>query len=144
MATPAPLWRAVITVLSGMVLFALLLSILPFGYSAAYAGQIYPGVAVAGIELTGLTQEEATKLLAQELDYPQRGKIALQEGANVRVLSPAELGLFLDAQTSALAAYNFGRTGGVLKSLLDRWQAWDKGETCIRCSSWMSAWRRIF
>ena len=64
-------------------------------------------------------------MLAQRLDYPQRGQIVFQQGQNLWTATPAQVGLFLDAQTTASAAYNHGRTGGYART--DRWQAWSAG-----------------
>jgi len=42
-------------------------------------------------------------------------------------VSPSDLGLFLDAETTALAAYNLGRAGNPSARLADRWNAWSSG-----------------
>jgi len=111
----------------GLGLLLLLVGLLPGVYSFMNKGHIYPGVAVAGIDLSGMTAQEAAILLAQRLDYPQRGKIVFQEGTNLWTVKPADLGLSLDAQTSALAAYNLGRAGRQSVRLADRWRAWSSG-----------------
>jgi vancomycin resistance protein YoaR len=134
MAHPIPkqarnksLGQAFMALALGLVLLLLLVGLLPAVYGVMYQGQIFPGVAVAGIDLSGLTAQEAVALLSQKLDYPQRGKIVFQEGTNLWPVTPAELGLSLDAQTSALVAYNLGRAGNFSTCLADRWQAWSSG-----------------
>lgn len=92
-----------------------------------YAGRIFPGVAVGGVDVSGLSTEQAAVLLTQRLDYPQRGKIVFQEGTNLWTAKPADLGLSLDSQTTALAAYNLGRTGGLAGRLAVEWNAWSSG-----------------
>jgi vancomycin resistance protein YoaR len=130
LATPqktTPWGQALLAVVIGFALLILLVGMIPGAYSYAYDGHIYPGVAVAGIDLSGLTTQQAASLLTQRLDYPRRGKIVFQEGTNMWTANPAELGLSLDAQTSALAAYNLGRAGSRIERLSDRWQAWSSG-----------------
>src|SRR4030043_979115 len=124
---PKPLGQAFLAVTLGLGLLVVLIGLLPGAYGYVYDGRIYPGVSVAGIDLSGMTTPQAEDLLAQRLDYPQRGKIVFQEGTNLWTAKPADLGLFLDAQTSALAAYNLGRAGSQSKRITDRWTAWSSG-----------------
>jgi vancomycin resistance protein YoaR len=74
-----------------------------------------------------MSTQQAAVLLSQRLDYPQRGKIVFQEGTNLWTAKPADLGLSLDSQTTALAAYNLGRTGNLAVRLADQWRAWSIG-----------------
>jgi len=123
----SPWGQALLALVLGMALLVVLVGMIPGVYGYVYDGRIYPGVTVGGIDLSGISTQQASSLLAQRLDYPQRGKIAFQEGTNLWTASPAELGLFLDAETTAMAAYNLGRTGNLPKQLVDRWQAWSSG-----------------
>jgi vancomycin resistance protein YoaR len=122
-----PLGQAFIALLIGFALFAMLLALLPGIYARFYDGRIFPGVKVGGTDVSGLSTKQAADLLVKRLDYPTRGKIVLQEGTNLWTAKPAELGLFLDAQTTALAAYNWGRTGSLSARLADQWRAWSAG-----------------
>jgi vancomycin resistance protein YoaR len=124
---PKPLGQALLALTLGLALLVVLIGLLPGAYGYVYDGRIYPGVSVAGIDLSGMTTPQAEALLAQRLDYPQRGKIVFQEGTNLWTAKPADLGLLLDAQTSALAAYNLGRAGSQSKRITDRWTAWSSG-----------------
>jgi vancomycin resistance protein YoaR len=111
----------------GLGLLTMLVGLLPAAYGYFYKGQIYPGVSVGGVDLSGMTSQQAAILLTQKLDYPQRGKIVFQEGTNIWTASPADLGVVLDAQTSALVAYNLGRNGAFSERLADYWRAWSSG-----------------
>jgi vancomycin resistance protein YoaR len=122
-----PLGQALVALVLGFALFAGLLSLLPGLYARAYDGLIFPGVTVGGVDVSGMSIQQAADLLSQRLDYPARGKIVLQEGTHLWSAKPAELGLFLDAQTTALAAYNWGRTGSQSTRLADQWHAWTAG-----------------
>jgi vancomycin resistance protein YoaR len=122
-----PLGQAFLALVIGLALLVILVGLLPGVYGYKYEGRIFPGVAVAGIDLSGMTTQQATALLAQRLDYPQRGKIVFQEGINLWTAKPADLGLFLDTQTTALAAYNLGRAGSRSERIADLWRAWSSG-----------------
>jgi vancomycin resistance protein YoaR len=122
-----PLGQAFLALALGLTLLVVLVGLLPGVYGYIYAGRIFPGVAVSGIDLSGMTIQQAAALLAQRLDYPQRGKIVFQEGTNLWTTKPADLGLSLDAQTTALAAYSLGRAGSSSERLADRWRTWSSG-----------------
>jgi vancomycin resistance protein YoaR len=122
-----PIGQAFMALILGTALLAVLVIILPGIYAHMYDGRIFPGVAVGGVDVSGMSPEQAATLLTQRLDYPQRGNIAFQEGTNLWTTKPSELGLFLDAQSTALVAYNLGRTGGLTSRLAEQWRAWSSG-----------------
>jgi vancomycin resistance protein YoaR len=123
----SPISQAILALLIGFGLLALLVVSLPSIYSRMYAGRIFPGVTVGGLDLSGLSADQAATLIAKRLDYPQRGKIVFQEGTSLWTANPAALGLTLDTQTTALAAYNLGRTGSLTARMADQWRAWSSG-----------------
>jgi len=126
LTAPGPLPQIFLTLVGGFALFVLLLASFTVGYGLYFAGRIYPGLSVAGTDLSGLTLEDASAQLAQKLSYPENGRIIFQ-GEQIWIAKPSELGLYLDPQTSALAAYNFGRQGGYLSRLASRFRAWNSG-----------------
>jgi vancomycin resistance protein YoaR len=97
-------------------------------YDYNHAGKVYPGVSVAGVDLSGLTPPEAAARLAQILTYPDQGKIAFKDGERVWIARPSDLGLFLDPQASALAAYSLGRRGDPISRAAHQFRAWYVGE----------------
>lgn len=125
---PSALLQTLVTLFIGTCLFITLMSIAIFGFNLAYANKVYPGVSVAGVDLSGLTPAQAEKLLLAQVKYPQTGKIVFQEGANIWIARPEELGFFLDAPTSARAAYLVGRSGNPLARAADQFNAWTGGK----------------
>jgi vancomycin resistance protein YoaR len=123
----APLLQAFIALTAGMALFLVLLVGSMVAFDMVNSGKILPGVSLAGIDLSGLTPEEASSLVTQKIAYPTQGSIAFQDGSKVWIAKPSELGLFLDPQTSARAAYQKGRQGSPLERLSARFQAWYSG-----------------
>ncbi len=119
--------QGLVAILVGVSIFVILLGGLAISFNIYYAGRIYPGVSVAGVNLSGLEAEEAGALLAQRLVYPQQGRIVLQEGEQVWIARPVELGLYLDPQTSALTAYHAGRQGGLIRRAQEQFRAWYAG-----------------
>jgi vancomycin resistance protein YoaR len=123
----SPFSQALLALLIGVAVLTLLVALLPGFYSRMYAGRIFQGVSVGGVDVSGMSTQQAVALLNQRLDYPQRGKIVFQEGTHLWTAKPADLGLSLDSQTTALAAYNLGRTGSLVVRLADQWRAWSSG-----------------
>ncbi len=121
------LGQALVALLIGMALFAVMVGLLPGIYSRNYDGRIFNGVSVGGVDLSGMTTQQATILLTQKLDYPERGKIVFQDGTRMWTAKPAELGLSLDAASTAQAAYNVGRTGSFITKVSGEWRTWSEG-----------------
>ncbi len=111
----------------GLGLFLFFLIAILVGFSIAYGGKIYPGISVSGIRLNGLTLSEANDKLARGLLFAQTGKIVFVDNEQKWIASPAELGLNLDFQANSRRAYAYGRSGGPLKRLTERLQAWGGG-----------------
>jgi len=103
--------------IGGFVLFIGFILTWVIGYQLAYAGRIFPGVSVAGVDLSGLSPNDAALKLSQTLSYPITGKVLFRDGDKVWVAAPAELGMVFDPSASAVAAYEYGRKGGLFKAL---------------------------
>ena len=120
-----PLFLQFVLVLAlGLALFFIFLGAAVLGYDFLYAGKIFPGVSVAGINISGLKPQEAATRLGTQLVYPTDGKIVFQEGTKVWVARPVDVGLYLDPETSAQAAYALGRSGSIFSRLGDQFDAW--------------------
>jgi vancomycin resistance protein YoaR len=96
-------------------------------YQIVYAGQIFPGVTVAGVDVSGLTPQDAAVKLSQTLSYPYSGRLVFRDGDKVWVATPAELGMAFDPSASAQAAYRLGRSRGLFGALADQIRARRKG-----------------
>jgi vancomycin resistance protein YoaR len=116
--------QAFISLLIGLLIFFLSLSIFIIGTQVWYAGRIFPGVRVAGIDVGGISPQEASKRIATEITFPDQGKILIRDGQQIWVATPAQLGLFLDPQNSARSAYQVGRNGWIVERLRAQFYAW--------------------
>jgi len=90
--------------IGGFILFSAIAFVWMIGYQLVYAGKIFPGVSVAGVDLSGLSPNDAALKLSQTLSYPITGKVLFRDADKVWVASPAELGMVFDPSASALAA----------------------------------------
>ena len=105
------------SLIGGLALFAGIVLMWTIIYQLSFAGRIFPGVSVAGVDLSGLSRGEAALKLSQTLSYASTGKILFRDGEKVWVASPVELGMVFDPTASADAAYAHGREGGVFGAL---------------------------
>jgi len=103
--------------IGGFILFIGIILVWTVGYQLAFAGRIFPGVSVAGVDLSGLSPNDAALKLSQTLSYPNNGKVLFRDADKVWVASPAELGMVFDPSASAVAAYEHGRSGGLFGAL---------------------------
>src|SRR5512141_3060700 len=76
---------------SGMTLFLGVIIAWTLGYQLLYAGRIFPGVSVAGVDLSGLTPSDAAVKLNQTLSYPITGKVLFKDGEKAWIATPAQL-----------------------------------------------------
>ncbi|MFZ1042632.1 MAG: VanW family protein [Anaerolineales bacterium] len=112
----------------GIVLFLGAIFLWTLGYQLIYAGRIFPGVSVAGVDLSGMSPQDAALKLSQTLSYPISGKVLFRDGSNVWVASPAQLGMVFDPSSSAESAYRLGRSGDVFAALDGQLRALEFGE----------------
>lgn len=114
----APVIPQIIAALfSGFVMFLILIVAWTLGFQLIYAGRVFPGVSVAGVDLSGLSRDEAAVKLHSTLSYPITGKVLFRDGEKAWVANPAELGMVFDPSSSAGAAYSVGRSGGLFGAL---------------------------
>jgi len=113
--------------ISGFALFLAVITTWTLGYQLLYAGRIFPGVSVAGVDLSGLSRDQAAMKLNETLSYPITGKILFRDGEKAWVASPAQLGMVFDPSASAVTAYRLGRSGGLFGALAGQIQARGNG-----------------
>ena len=109
--------QIVAALVSGVTLFFAVIIAWTLGYQLVYAGRIFPGVSVAGVDISGLTPSDAAVKLNGALSYPISGKVLFRDGEKAWVASPAELGMVFDPSSSAVTAYDVGRSGGLFGAL---------------------------
>jgi vancomycin resistance protein YoaR len=109
--------QVVAAFISGTTLFLGIVILWTLGYQLFYAGRIFPGVSVAGVDLSGLSPSDAALKLNQALSFSTTGKILFRDNEKAWVATPAELGMVFDPSASAQTAYKLGRSGGLFGAL---------------------------
>ena len=121
--------EALSALLGGLSIFLGLVLVWVLAHQLVYAGYVFPGVSVAGVDLSGMSPADGALKLSQTLSYPNSGKVVFRQGEKAWVVSPVQLGMVFDASASARAAYNLGRKGGLVRALADQIQAHRSGYT---------------
>jgi len=111
----------------GAVLFIVAVMFLVIGYNAWYFGRIFPGVRIAGVDVSGLTRDQAEMKLNQVVQYPLTGKLLLSHGESAWVVAPAQMGMLFDPAATAENAYRMGRNGNLAYRLSSQLRAFQSG-----------------
>ena len=75
-----PVLLQVLTALAGgLLLFLLVTGLITGGYRLLYTGRIFPGISMAGVDLTSMTPEQATAAISQQITFPANGRIVLRD-----------------------------------------------------------------
>ena len=124
---PSLLLQFLAAIIGGVVLFVVGAGAISSGYQFLFSDRIFPGIMMAGVDLSSLTPQQASVALSQHLSYPKSGKIVFRDGNAVWVASPADLGMVFDAGTSVQRAYGLGRQSGLLANMTTQLNAWQGG-----------------
>ncbi|HWR65269.1 MAG TPA: VanW family protein [Bellilinea sp.] len=108
----------------GFAAFFLIVGVFIVGFQFWFGGRIYPGVTVAGVPVGGLTPADAAGEIQARISFPTSGKILLQDGEAAWVVTPQEVGLFLDPGASAASAFDYGRSGSLMSRLESQFIGW--------------------
>jgi Uncharacterized vancomycin resistance protein len=94
----------------GLAVVLILLILWIGANSIFFINRIFPGVTLNGTALGGMTEEEATQAISAGYSFPQTGHILLQSNDQSWMVSPAQLGVYVNAQATAEEAIKIGRS----------------------------------
>jgi vancomycin resistance protein YoaR len=112
--------RTLIALLGGFLAGFALFIALVIGSQILFSGKIITGTVVVGIPVGGKTPQEAAAILNQRLDYPINGKVLIRDGERSWILTPGQLGMFIDPEATAAQAFAVGRTGSLTERIVDQ------------------------
>ncbi len=114
-----PFGRVLLAFLFGVLLVAALAVGGVLAYESAYTGKVAAGVSVAGVDLSGLTRDEAAAQLESSLASVGQGTLTLDTVNGPVALTYAELGRRADVDTMLDQALAVGRTGNPLERVVE-------------------------
>lgn len=89
-------------------------------YSVAFADTIYPKVSVAGVDLGGLTKEQAAQKLADKLANHAFKPVTVTYEGQSFTIQPEQIEAKVNASQSVEAAYAVGRSNDLLTNLTEK------------------------
>ena len=119
--------NAIMVILVSITIILLVLVLGVGLYQKNHESRIMPGVSVAGIDLSGLSIEEASYRINEIVNYPLNGKITFTYGEQVWDALPIELGLMVNTPQTILNAYEIGRNHGLINNLFSQVIAYLEG-----------------
>ena len=105
-----------------VVVFLIILLINAIAYTKRYEGRVYRGVRVAGVEVGGLTRDEAlARISGQAAGWEKTPlPVTTADGNNRWAVFPYDLGVTFDGDAAAARALDYGRGGWALGNF-GRW-----------------------
>lgn len=119
--------QVLLALMGGISVFFLAMLLITIGYRITYSGRIFPGMSVAGVDISGMKPVEAAVKLQTALTFPVSGRVVLRDGASAWIESPIRLGMVFDPVASAQAAFEMGRKGSIFSTLGAQWNASQAG-----------------
>lgn len=113
---------------AGVFLIPIILILALFAFQMNFSQRIYPGIHAMGIDLTGMSIEEAEASLANNYSYSSDAVFTFRDGENFWQLSASDLGIQFDARETAESAFDIGHSGNIVRDLSGQSNAWFEGK----------------
>jgi hypothetical protein len=124
---PSLATRILLAFAAGLVLLLALLLVVNLVFTMVYANRILPGVIMNGVQLEGLTVDQATSEIARSIRFTETGSVLLLASEKSWPAAPVQLGVYLDPIASAKSAFAVGRRGSIDSILLQRFASLNEG-----------------
>ncbi len=118
----------VVLLLLWVLIPALIAAFLLVRFEWTYHERIYPGVQFMGIDLSGMTREEAQLAMEQAAATFAPPPISLRHGDQVWPLQPDDLGVRVEIDEGLNQAFALGRNGAPLQNIAAQWRTFWQGE----------------
>jgi len=125
------LFRVPILLFSGTILLMLLLVIFVAVFQIQYQGRIIPNVSAYGIDLGGMTEDEAESALVNAFAQDQNRTFTFRDGEQTWEFTSAELGIRFEPSEVVRNAAAIGRGGTPIANVFDQLMVWLNGDTVI-------------
>ena len=126
-APPSLVTRILLAFAAGLILLLGLLLIVNLVFSAVYSNRVLPGVSMNGVQLGGLSLDQATSEIANSIRFTETGSVLLLASEKSWAAAPVQLGVYLDPIASAKSAFAVGRRGTIDNILLQRFASLNEG-----------------
>ena len=114
--SPLPISLARIS-LAGIALLLVIFIAVLASVQVGYAGRVYPGVEAMGVEIGGMTVNDAKTALERRWEAYSQMPLTLTWEDRTWRIAPAALGLSADVAATAERAYEVGRQGNIFEQV---------------------------
>jgi vancomycin resistance protein YoaR len=121
--------RIPILFISGCVLLAAVLVGLLALFQVQYNDKMLPGLSVYGVNLSGLTREQAKQALTPAFTYDKEAVFTFRHGDQFWQASAGELGITFDVEATLDEAFATGHSGSVVNDLGAQASIWLNGRS---------------
>ncbi|RMF80298.1 MAG: hypothetical protein D6737_08460 [Chloroflexi bacterium] len=127
--TPINPWliRLPLLALMSGVLIVLILAGLWAALRTQYADRIVPGMSAYGVDLSGMTREQAIVTLEAQFTYDDEAVFTFRDGDRFWQMTAGELGVSFDAAATIDEVFASGHSGNPVADLVDQAGAWVSG-----------------
>ena len=94
--------------------------------------KILKGISIRNILVEGMTQEEATKMLNEKLEYEKTKELHIKVGDEIYNITPDEIETEYNVQKAVEEAYNIGRNGNIFKNNFEILSIMFRKNNCAR------------
>ena len=119
--------RLPILLITGAILTLIVLVVFTFAFQMRYEDRVVPGVYALGVNLSGLTLEEAEAELANQFEYGRNAVFTFRDGDQFWQMTASDLGVEFDARQTAAEAYSIGHDNNIVSNLYGQAQSWMSG-----------------
>jgi vancomycin resistance protein YoaR len=129
---PAPDFNPWLVRLPMLLLLAVMLLVITLfgllaGFQTHYRERIMPGVSAFGVDLGGMTRQQAQTALANRFVYDQQAVFTFRDGDQYWQVTAGELGVRFDVAQTVESAFSLTRGSGVFSSLANQGMTWLNG-----------------
>ncbi len=107
------IWRAALIIAGTLALIVALVATLLLAYGWTHDDTIYNGVTAAGVDLGGLSQQEAAEQISAQIQREAPSEITLTDGNRQWKVPASSIGLSFDAEKTAQQSLQIGHAGSL-------------------------------
>lgn len=120
--------RLPILFITGTILTIIVLSVFVLAFQMRYEDRIYPGIYAMGVNLSGMTLDEAEIALSNEFDYADNAVFTFRDGEQFWQMTAGDLGVEFDARQIAVEAILVGHSNNIVSDVYGQVDSWFSGK----------------
>jgi vancomycin resistance protein YoaR len=118
--------RLPILIITGGLLLVVTLALLVMAFQMRYEGRILPGVSALGVDLSGMSRNEASAAIARRFNYPDETFFTLRYSDQFWQFSATDMGVSFDAEATLEEAFT-GTSSTFAGRLINAGMTWLNG-----------------